>query len=323
MSKTKKIILLVAVLLLIGLWGWISLSFFNKNKDTPSLSEAKIPQKTIDFFNNVSTNFDLKISFNSDLDSNSANKYHSKDFLNINDSCFIIYYSAVDSVEEYNNALIALKIANDAIINLENLMGDYTYPYKVRKRKLPIYLASTDNQYVDIQKQLSFSPSKTSVGIFLYEYSYYETVCKGIVISPEAWNSFSTDRIKSFKTTLWHEMNHYVYFSNFDIVTIGYQHLWFTEGCAEYFADDKSRLNNYRDKDVDNFDLTSTNYTTDSYWAGYTFFKFIENKYGKDKLSKIIEMSYYSKDETAIENILKVNIEDLENDWKIYAKEIN
>jgi hypothetical protein len=107
----------------------------------------------------------------------------------------------------------------------------------------------------------------------------------GIIISPEAWSLADIEvtpqsNDTELKETLWHEMNHFMYFTNWDYTQTSEPNLWFTEGLAEYFAGNYGRL-----VEVGNFN--KLNLTEDfrgggntEYWAGLSAYLCLEQNSG-------------------------------------------
>jgi hypothetical protein len=282
---------------------------------------SEIPKETINFFNNLPDFIDIGFHFNPNPDPFSWGKYFASDsLLSIEDSCFIVFYSAPDSVDEHPKAEYALSQANAAIPRLKSLMKDYPYPYQVKNRRLPIYIANTNSNYVNIQTKLTPNPSKGSVGVYIFEYSSIGSLAKGIVLSPEAWNSFDSDEKESFRITLWHEMNHYVYFTYFNFFQNIQPYLWFTEGCAEFFAG-----NEIRNKEIDvlfasKYTLYENQPSHSSYWIGYTAYSFFNEAYSQRKLSDLISASYQNDLSTSLKASNNIDLNDWENGWKGYIK---
>ena len=297
----------------------ITIHFFYKK--LPPLQLSSIPQETIDFFKKLPGYIDIGFHFNPNPDPSNWGRYEPVDsMLHVEDTLFMVFYSRIDSANEVSKAKMALKLANNAVPELVKLMKNYPYPYQVKKRKLPIYLADNDKSYVEIQKKLSPIGACQSIGVYIFEYSSLGTMTNGIVISPEAFTAFNKNAEESFRITLWHEMNHYAYFTNFDFINNTLPYLWYTEGCAEYFAQNLVRSNEINKSEAINYKYEQNNTNSSAYWVGYTSFIYYEKTYGKNKLSDLISSSYKNSISKALNSTSGITINVWEKGWKEYIK---
>ena len=321
MRNPKDLLIDFILIVFISLWLIVLITVFNIGNKTPPLISAEIPQETIDFFTKLPVFIDIGFHFNPNPDPFSWGKYDGGDsLLSIEDSCFIVFYSAPDSVVEYPKAVYAKAQANAAIPRLKSLMKDYPYPHQVKNRKLPIYIANTSRNYVNIQAKLTPNPSKESVGVYLFEFSSMGPLAKGIVLSPEAWTSFDLDKKESFRITLWHEMNHYVYFTYFNFFQNKEPYLWFTEGCAEFFSGNEKRNNEIDISFANKYTLYENKPSYSSYWIGYTAYSFFNEAYSQRKLSDLISASYKNDLSTSLKASNNIDLNDWEKGWKGYIK---
>lgn len=279
------------------------------------LLEAHIPQETIDWFQNLidGGNSDIwGILGPDDRDSTDWTRYEDiDDMLRLEDEYFVIYYSAKDSVVERQKALVSQRYAHEAIPKGERFMKNYPYPSQLNGRKLPVFLAKTVNDFRSICKQIGHGdPGTWAIGLYCFQFGVDGVYTDGIIISPEAW-SLSDSNIdansddKELKTTLWHEMNHFMYFTNWDYTQTSKPSLWFTEGLAEYFAENYDRLNymgNHK-----NYDLTNDFMDGNSeYWVGMSAYLCLEQQVGKNRVSDVVTNSY----KTSIDNAIRTSIPD-------------
>ena len=315
--KDKFIDILVSFA--IGGWFFFVVTIFNIGKDTPPLIDAKIPPETIEFFKKIPDYIGLKFRFNPNPDPSDWGKYYVGDLLSVEDTCFIVYYVAADSAAERPKADLTLDIANAAIPHSFDVMKDYPYPSSQKNRKLPIYIANSDDAYQSIIKEIYGNDGGSSVGIYIFEYSSLGAMALGIVLSPDAWTAFSDDRNESFRITLWHEMNHYIYYSNFKFATVSMPPLWFTEGLAEYFAGNESRESSVQKNNVDSYSLEKDFLNSDAYWVGYTAFLYMEASKGKTNVSNLINASYSQNLNSALQYSNAISLKDWDLGWKEYV----
>ena len=309
MKRQNTIITILEWLLALAVGGLMAyLVLKNLLKEQRPLTNADIPQQTIDWFKGlVDGGSDIAgILGPEERDSAEWSQYEDIDsMLYIEDDLFIIYYSKKDSVVEKNKALISQRYAHKAVPLGELFMKNYPYPSQLNGRKLPIYLAKTVEDYASIRKQLGYSaPSSGSLGVFCFQYGISKIYTDGIVLSSNAWsvsdndiNSQTDDR--QLKETLWHEMNHFMYFSNWDYTQTSEPSLWFTEGLAEYFCGDYSCL--MFAEDHHNYELMDDFCDGNEYWVGLSAIICLEKQHNKSVISDVVSNSYKNSVDQAIQ----------------------
>lgn len=276
------------------------------------LTNADIPQETIDWFKGL-------IDGGSDIggilgpdnrDPSEWSRYEDIDSMcRLEDELFVVYYSSKDSVVEKNKALISQRYAHDAIPKGELFMKKYPYPSQLNGRKLPIYLAKTVDDFRSICEQLGHGdPGTWAIGLYCFQYGVAGVYTDGIIISPEAWSVTDLQidaqtEDKELKATLWHEMNHFMYFTNWDYAQTSKPSLWFTEGLAEYFSENYDRLTVVGDHKK--YDLTKDFMDGNSeYWVGMSAYLCLEQNYGINAVSNMVVSSYDSSIDQAVQTTI-------------------
>ena len=276
------------------------------------LTNADIPQETIDWFKGL-------IDGGSDIggilgpdnrDPSEWSRYEDIDSMcRLEDELFVVYYSSKDSVVEKNKALISQRYAHDAIPKGELIMKKYPYPSQLNGRKLPIYLAKTVDDFRSICEQLGHGdPGTWAIGLYCFQYGVAGVYTDGIIISPEAWSVTDLQidaqtEDKELKATLWHEMNHFMYFTNWDYAQTSKPSLWFTEGLAEYFSENYDRLTVVGDHKK--YDLTKDFMDGNSeYWVGMSAYLCLEQNYGINAVSNMVVSSYDSSIDQAVQTTI-------------------
>lgn len=299
-------------------------------KPQQPLTNADIPQETIDWFNGIwNDTTDIGgILGPDDRDSSSWNHYEDIDsMLCLEDEYFKIYYSTKDSVVEHKKALISQRYAHEAVPKGELFMKRYPYPNQLNGRKLPIYLAKTVDDFRSICEQLGHGdPGTWAIGLYCFQYSVNGVYTDGIIISPEAWSLVDIEitpqsNDNELKETLWHEMNHFMYFTNWDYTQTSEPNLWFTEGLAEYFAGNYGRL-----VEVGNYN--KLNLTEDfrgggntEYWAGLSAYLCLEQNYRMSTVSDVVFNSYkHSIDESIIMVLPNYSLAGWDKDWHTFME---
>lgn len=206
------------------------------------------------------------------------------------DEYFIVYYSTELNPKTgsfwANNCL---EVAHDAVSDLERIMGRYYYPSDVMdNRKLCIYLPENPSEYSHIINELAGRPvdSAGSIGMTLATITQCGPIADGIVLHPSC---FAPDvyELNDYRTTLRHEMSHYVYFMALNYGEELNHPLWVSEGIAEFIGRSRPQVSG---PDTIRFiagqcDLNA-NFPVDgpfpnaAYWAGESFFRFISDSCG-------------------------------------------
>lgn len=314
MKRNNKLTIVLEWTLTIVIGGFIAYSILRGLfEEQRPLTNADIPQKTIDWFIglwNDSTDIG-GILGPDDRDSSDWNRYEDIDsMLCLEDEYFRIYYSAKDSVVEHKKALVSQRYAHEAIPKGELFMKRYPYPDQLSGRKLPIYLAKTVDDFRSICEQLGHGdPGTWAIGLYCFQFSVNGVFTDGIIISPEAWTVCDgqidgNTKDEELKQTLWHEMNHFMYFTYWDYSKTSQPYLWFTEGLAEYFSGNYGRL-------VEVGDYNSLSLTEDFrgpgnavYWAGLSAYLCLEKSYGISTVSEVVAHSYDRTVDEAVQLVI-------------------
>ncbi len=216
------------------------------------------------------------------------------------DDNFIVYYQKDRDAKWQGYAQSVLREANGAICELTDLMGHYYYASDMNGRKLSIYLANSPQQYASTINGLLGRPCnnvQNSIGMIITQVGPLGCLTHGIVLHPECFNEFQPSQNR-YPKVLRHEMNHYVFFSslNYDKNVSHFQ--WMSEGLAEYSCNssDHTQLTG---KDSIDFISRYCKLTKEfpskgnaAYWAGESFFLFIEKYMGGQFVRNFIRKSY-------------------------------
>ena len=246
MIKRSFIPFIAVTLLIIG-WFFILWNVYQKGREKEAIIYAHIPEETIRFIDGLIETIDQYL---------------------------------IPTKEEKERAQKVRDWAHKAITPLAELMGKYFYPQDVKGRKLPIYLADTQKKYTKIIGYLFGNPAieeqTGSWGMYICTYSVQGCLTKGIVMHPDTWR---TD--KDAKATLWHEMNHYVFYTSLDYSKVIDPYLWVSEGLAEFFSKELPVLSTNTLKRLQNERLNHTfTYVSDNYQGGQYIYCSIQKNYG-------------------------------------------
>jgi hypothetical protein len=312
----------------VGIWLGLLTSLYQKGQEKEAIIYAKIPDEPIRFFAGILETIDQFITFDPGTkidDWGNDNNYGEDEntgLLKLEDEYFIFYFTK-GSAKEEKRAKKAQKWAHEAIQPLADLMGKYHYPTDVKGRKLPIYLADTQKSYTRIISILLNRPNlgeqKGSWGMYICTYSKFGCLTKGIVLHPGTW---VTD--KDAKATLWHEMNHYVFYSSLDFSKVIDPYLWVSEGLAEYFSKEYPKLSRKEVERLDDEHLDKTfKYVYDNYIGGQSVYQTLYDKYGEQRLKEFIRQTYSNRMEQVYPKSIQVPRSRFEEEWKAYLVHFN
>ena len=211
---------------------------------------------------------------------------------------FIVYYEFDEDAVWQGHALDVLRVAQETIEPLKELFGVYFYPSTVNGRRLALYLPSTHAKYQETTCQLLEQPNYdiTGVaGVTITQIGPLGCLTRGIVLSPDDFD-VPDDHINGFVKVLQHEMNHYVFFTALNYNNDVHHYLWISEGIAEYFCrrHDGQQVSDPQSIDFirDNCQLNGEFTVEASYWAGESFFNFMDQSQGKNTIKSFLETAY-------------------------------
>jgi len=319
MSKGPIFIFSIIFILLALLMGLIYTTGLNR----PAVVYAIIPQLTKSYLSEVTEKIPDQglytvergpFDWANDKDQGNDQSWSKEESSNI-----IVYYHKDKEAVWQKYAQNTLKEAESIIPELESLMGKYYYPSDVNKRKLPIYLTNTPADYTSTIQLLmqGHGNGSGSAGIFISEVGPAGCMAKGIVLHPSCFEDNSPN---NYRKTLRHEMNHYVFYSALNYGKEIHHYLWVCEGLAEYFCN-SSNGRPITGMDSLNLIAESCKLTAEfpqtmnsEYWAGESFFNFLEQAKGKEGVKKFIQNTYnYSTDSTFV--MCKLNPNTTHEQW--------
>lgn len=301
-NKLKIIEIVIAFFIIALLVG----KAYHIGMNRPPLRYANIPEVTKGYIRNVNQNnrdqgvtvsdigpFDWENS--KDL---GQDKKETKEWEQVENENFIVYYQPDDNAVWQGHALNVLRNAQDNIEPLKDLFGVYFYPSDMNGRRLSIYLPATNAKFKETASKLLEQPNYdvTNVaGVTITEIGPLGCLTRGIVLGPDV---FTVDPfgLNGFVKVLQHEMSHYVFFTALDYNQSVSHYLWLSEGIAEFFC---RRHNERQVRGVDSITYISVNCQLDdefpreaSYWAGESFFLFVENDFGRRSVKTFLQTAY-------------------------------
>lgn len=242
------------------------------------------------------------------------------------DDNFIVYYQQDQSSKWQDRAQQVLKEANDNIDDLKDLFGTYKYANDMNGRKLAIYLPSNDGAYQHTVSSLFDGASHSvasTLGITITQIGPLGCLTKGIVISPKCFNG-APDGVNGYIKTLKHEMCHYMFFSSLDYSHDIKHYMWVSEGIAEYFCTRSDR----HICGGDSIEFIERNCLLDNefpnernshYWAGESFFNYLESKSGK-KAVKLFLLSAFTHSTDSVFIVQHMKPKEIHGLWVKHLK---
>ena len=213
------------------------------------------------------------------------------------DPNFMIYYKKDQTSLNVQNARRVLGVANEAIGEIQELMGRYPYPETCNGRKLAIYLPSNPAEYASTINTLAGETcsSASTIGMHICHIGPLGALTDGIVLHPMCFD-YEGPRENWADVVLRHEMNHFALFAFIDFGK-GVDHpLWVVEGLAEYASWHRGQV-----QAKDSIDFIQANCellsefpleSNAAYWAGRSFYQFVEDTRGEGTVKTFISDLY-------------------------------
>ena len=299
MKKNSYLGIIIGFILAAIIVGFV----YYKGRQRKPLVYPVIPTSTVDWtkllqnFNSLSISIVEKGPFNWDNKDDIGQEAGSEWQMVDTDPYFIVYYKNDAMHLNVQNARRVLQIAHEAIPEIQSLMGSYHFPEDCNGRKLAIYAASSVADYQATIDRLFGEKvnSSSSVGMFICHIGPLGCLADGIVLHPMCFD-YESAHDNWAETVLRHEMNHYAYFSSIDFSKEIDHPLWISEGLAEYASIPGGQIS-----DRDSIDYIAANChvtgdfpveTLSQYWAGRSFYKFIEDTQGIFGVRSFIQNLY-------------------------------
>lgn len=322
MKKINLTLIVIAFLVFAGIVGGV----YHAGRHRKPLVFVDIPGATLDWINKIRDRNSTSISvvdygpFNWD-NSEDIGQLENSPWTSIDtDPNFIIYYKADPSGLNVQNARRVLAVANEAIGEVQLLMGRYPYPAECNGRKLAIYLPVSDAEYASIINELAGTTcnSAGSIGMHICHVGPLGSLTDGIVIHHTCFD-YEQCRDNWYDVVLRHEMNHFAFYSSIDFSKDVNHPLWIVEGLAEYASRSREQVQDrdsivfIKDKcDIyDEFPLE----TNSAYWAGRSFYQFIEDTKGEVAVKSFITTLYRDNLESSLMVPFESDTLDLKNRW--------
>ena len=319
----KRLGSIAAVLLVFILSALALIKVYDKGKDQKPLRYADIPPETIDWINSLGNGLnDILSSFNPEPrpapwnNDGDLGKDPESGLTTLEDDYFIFYFPESMTRE----AKTCQKYAHQAILRMEDIVGKYYYPDDMNGRKVPIYLTTDQQSFVELMGKIFHGgrDNYDNVGaITIQEISPSGYFLKAIVMNG---NSAFRDNSVT-KHYLWHEMTHYCHFASIDYNYAISLPMWYYEGLAEY-ASQPGQRPYFAAGDIEtmrndcNFQDAYFPYVFENYQGGHSIYSFMEKEYKESGLKAFLKTSYTQGIQASIQKHFSKTITEFESDWK-------
>lgn len=306
---------------------------YKEGQNRPPLIYSDIPESTLDFILRLAdlggdlAGVELVVNGPFDWENEKDLGQTDEKWSREEDDYFIVYYKKDKEAEWQGYAQNVLKAANDNIMPLTRLMGKYYYPMDINERKLPIYLTTTVDEYFETISSISEKEQEpnNSIGITISQIG--RAGCKSSIILHPICFSPDAPPTSNYVFVLMHEMNHFILLSSVDYSKDIELYNWEIEGIANYCASDFTHLHekiedSLRIEYIKEKCLLTDNFPEEiiaQYWAGESYFYYMEKAHGKNFLKKFLRESYTRRTKEAFAE-MKINQEDEHTAWVEYLK---
>lgn len=216
------------------------------------------------------------------------------------DKNFIVYYIHDNDAEWQGHAQDVLKCARENTEYLKELFGKYYYADDMNGRRLAIYLPNNNALYAHTVDTLLGSKgydAESAAGVIITQIGPLGCLTKGIVLNPICFDEDNIDTENDYRRVLKHEMAHYVFFSSLDYSKNIKHYKWVSEGIAEYFSFNRDNFVHSEDSIafIENNCKLNAEFPLSknaAYWAGESFFNYLRDCGGVDKVKYFLSKSY-------------------------------
>lgn len=221
----------------------------------------------------------------------------------------IIYYKNDPTHLNVQNARRSIEIADASVAEIEDVMGGFPYPSGRNGRKLPVYLASSQADFVATLDELggtSATRHASSYSLLCFDVGPLGCMADGIVLNPKCFD-YEQDPSCWAETVLKAEMFKYAYYSFLNYGKELSHPRWVIDGLVEYVCNPGPQV---ASADSIDFIANNCNLKNDfplesnaSAWAGKAFYKFLEETQGKIAMRSFIQNLFESDVDAALKSV--------------------
>lgn len=204
---------------------------------------------------------------------------------------------------------------------IPDLMGAYISIDSVNGRKLAIYIPNTDEEYQLLANKLSKDKLQNGngFGCSIMQLGPLGCQMKGILLHPNGFKDLEYHKV------LRREVARYVFFSRVNYAANVHHYRWFTDGLVEFFAteaDPPADLPENKIAVIEKSCKLDAEFPAKdhvSQWAGASFFRFYDEKYGDTALAGLVQNSYQMHTDSVF-CTMHQDISNLRQGWIEYLK---
>ena len=283
---------------------------------------------TKDFFRKIGDSSDFRIKWVDKIEDEEYDNQtdYRTDLISIENENFVIYF--LDNEIENKRAQKTLEYANLAVPELIKFFGSYGFPKETKGRKVPIYLAGSQEEYNRLVLEIvggESPPITESAGLCSTSRASNGSMkCNGIFINYQSRSTSELSppkdiNLSDLKLVLFHELAHYNHHFCIDYTRKDKYFNWEAEGVAVFFAKDwGSSIPSNAKPELISLSSDTGNYT-DSYWVGYHALLLLNNK---GVLDKVLKLSYTSDITDCIESVTQEGIDSFIEEWQHHCKSL-
>ena len=318
MKSSKSTLIKIGVILIVLAAAFAKV--YEEGSNRPPLKYVSIPESNKEMENN--SGWGLSISDIGPFDWENEKDLGHEEWNSASDKNFVVYEKHDKEAVWQGYAQEIMHCARKNIAPLKELFGKYYFAEDMNGHRLPIYLPDSEDLFSNTINELLGDESydeRSTNAVIITEVGPLGCLTKGIVIHPTCFEEKSGQSRNSYSTILKHEMAHYVFLTSLNYEKEINHYQWFVDGVADYFCFNRDNAVSGNDSIEfirkrcnlnDEFPLESDAI----YWAGESFFAYLERTHGRSYLKDFLKKSYeLSTDELLVQEFL--NVDSVHMDW--------
>lgn len=298
----NSIATLVRVVLVFAVLAVAFAKVYDIGLNRPPLRYAEIPEKTKQYIKDLgdTPGLGLTISDIGPFDWENEKDLGSEEWDSEEDGNFVVYYMHDKEAVWQGYAMEVLLCARENVALLKELFGKYYYADDMNGRRLAIYLPDDEYLYANTVRDLLGREGydvKSASGIIITEIGPLGCLTRGIVLNPICFDKENMHNNNHYARVLKHEMAHYVFLTSLNYGKEIQHYQWIIEGVADYFS--LNRDNAVFGNDSIDFIMKKCKLNDEfplemnsAYWAGESFFSYLERTYGRNYVKYFLQQSY-------------------------------
>lgn len=325
LTRKQQIIVLASALVLF-ITSSVIISYIGRRSE--GITEVQIPPETKEYLRQLGEKIgDLRFFKKEGSGKDRTNRdddaeADTRGFRKLASENFIVYYHPSDK----HHAKEILRYAESSKERIHQVFNHFPYAQNKNGRKLPIYLASSYEEYQGLSR--INIPSVACVTHDVYDDALIATM----YVSPSTFAQGD----EYAQHVIVHEVAHYTHFDVVNLQNIRNLRMWFTEGLAGYTAEEEYRLRYlqyaYQAKQIISLMELSSYSDTEAYRSpyiqlfyaeGYSVLQMVEEKYGQKTVTLLIlTVSQKTDIGRSISQIFHLTLSQLNQTWFDYLSSV-